>query len=173
LTPEDGFSGSVKLKLNCDKNLNAKLVKTELDLSEHITEITIQPDSAVAIKKHTIELIATHSGKERIIELEVEIFDWTTSNFETAQEKLLGFKTWLEELNPEYSKCFNNPKLFYSTYPEILIVEHLTFLTDEYEVRLSYHVMIPPYDWSKISIRKRNCILYLSRKSRCCRSLFS
>lgn len=158
ISPNEDFSGLVQLSLNCDSKLNAKLVNTTLGTNKQLAEITIQPDSDAVIKKYSIEVIATHSGVEKKISLEVELFNWETSSFDTAYEKLLGFKNWLESINPNYSHIFKNPELYYSTYPEILIVEHLTFISDDYEVRLSYHVMIPPYDWSKICIRKRDKI---------------
>ncbi len=41
------------------------------------------------------------------------------------------------------------------TYPEILVVEHWTFLNPTWEMRMCFHVMIPPYDWSMLTIRSR------------------
>ena len=41
----------------------------------------------------------------------------------------------------------------YITYPAHLIVEHWTFLYDNWEMRICYHVMIPPYNWSMLWLR--------------------
>jgi hypothetical protein len=42
----------------------------------------------------------------------------------------------------------------YLTYPMHLIVEHWTFLSTAWEVRLCRHIMIPPHDWSMILFRR-------------------
>ena len=60
-----------------------------MDLNSQIAEITINPNEQAEIKNYTIELIATHSGVEKKINLEVELFDWSTSGFEDANAKLL------------------------------------------------------------------------------------
>ena len=41
----------------------------------------------------------------------------------------------------------------YATYSGILVVMHHTFLDMDWELRLSYHAMIPPYNWSNILLR--------------------
>jgi hypothetical protein len=39
--------------------------------------------------------------------------------------------------------------------PEWLIVAHYLFFSEEWEMHLEWHIMIPPYDWARIDLRKR------------------
>jgi hypothetical protein len=158
ITPDKDFSGTVILKLEADKSLNAFLRKTTLDNKNCVAEIVISPEKTINIKKYNIRLIASHEGKEKNIELGIDLYEWQQGEIETPLSKLNEFRDWLNANYPKYNALFGKFKTFYHTYPEILIVEHYTFLTDEYEIRLCYHVMIPPDDWSMILFRKRDSI---------------
>lgn len=90
---------------------------------------------------------------DETLTLEVEMFDWTSDNLPDAiikQEELID---WLEVEHPEFG-TFSGENLFaYVTYPLHLIVEHWTFLYEKWEMRICYHVTIPPYNWSKLWLR--------------------
>ena len=62
---------------------------------------------------------------------------------------------WLETNHPEFGSFSTANSYAYITYLAHLIVEHWTFLYDEWEMRICFHVMIPPYDWSMIWLRPR------------------
>jgi hypothetical protein len=87
--------------------------------------------------------------------LEVEMFNWSSGNLPDAIIKRDELIDWFETEHPEYGIFSDKESFAYVTYPEILIVEHWTFLYKEWEMRICYHVMIPPYDWSKIWLRGR------------------
>jgi len=39
--------------------------------------------------------------------------------------------------------------------PVWLVVSHYLFFSDEWEVHICWHIMIPPYDWARIDLRHR------------------
>jgi len=39
--------------------------------------------------------------------------------------------------------------------PHILVVTHYLYFSDEWELHVFWHVMIPPYDWARIELRRR------------------
>lgn len=158
ITTGSGFSGSVKLRIEADPALNASLSKTTLDNASRVADIIIRPDANAAIKKYTVAVRAEHAGKVRTLPLEVELYNWENSPVETPLLKRNEFKNWLISRNNKYQSIFGVPDKLFHTYPEILIVEHYTYITEEYEVRFCYHVMIPPHDWSMILIRRRGAI---------------
>jgi hypothetical protein len=155
IKPDSNFSGIVNLSVQSDAKLNAKLNKTQLKKGDTVVEITIKPDSITDIKNYIITLVTKHANQEKKKEFKIAMYEWSMVNFETAITNMDKFRDWLINQNPDYLKIFTKPGINWATYPQTLIVEHYTFLTDNYEVRLCYHVMIPPYDWSKICIRKR------------------
>jgi hypothetical protein len=155
ISTSNDFEGKVLLRLAADSSLRCKLSKPYLTKQDTLVEIIINPISDVQIEEHSIKLIATHNKNEKSIELKINILPWS-SNYWDAKAKLSMFKEHIIAFNSKFVQIFDNSKFIYATYPQILIVEHFTFLTMDYEIRLCYHVMIPPYDWSKICIRNRN-----------------
>lgn len=155
MMPDDDFSGEVALTINADSVLNAELDRHTLDRSSAIAEVAIYPDQSAKIEGYEIELRAVHSGGAQSIMLWVEMFDWGSGSINDAIDKRDEILGWLEKEHPEFGSFSERYWFTYMTYPETLVVEHWTFLNMEWEMRLCYHVMIPPYDWSMLAIRRR------------------
>jgi len=92
--------------------------------------------------------------KETLV-LEVEMFDWSSDNLPDAIIKRDDLIKWLEAKHPEFGNFSGENWFAYLTYPAHLIVEHWTFLYEKWEMRICYHVTIPPYNWSMICLRPR------------------
>jgi hypothetical protein len=87
--------------------------------------------------------------------LEIEMFDWNSDNLPDALIKRDELIDWLEIQHPEFGTFSGKNCFFYVTYPAHLIVEHWTFLYEKWEMRICFHVMIPPHNWSMIWLRPR------------------
>jgi hypothetical protein len=155
------FIRNVNLYLRAHPSLNASLDRNTLNSRHNIAEITIQPSESIEIDTFEIELYAayddflSHTGQYVKITLEVEVMQWGPTNPSNVISKMDEFVLWLETVHPELGDFSNRIWFPYMTYPQIWIVEHWTFLDEDWEFRLAYHVMIPPYDWSKILLRRR------------------
>ena len=104
----------------------------------------------------------------KLIILDVEMFDWTSDNLPDAIIKRDELIDWLEVEHPEFGTFTGENCYAYITYPAHLVVEHWTFLYENWEMRICYHVMIPPYNWSKLCLRERgevNSIFAARRES--------
>ena len=89
------------------------------------------------------------------ITLEVEMIDWSSENLQDAIIKRDELIDWLEVEHPEFGTFTGENCYAYVTYTAHLVVEHWTFLYEDWELRICYHVMVPPYDWSKLWLRER------------------
>lgn len=157
ICPSSDFTGDVNMRLIADQRLMAGLSRWRLTRADTVAEIILSPVSYIPPGDYTIKLVMTHHRMVKTHQFLVRVYDWYGLFDQTATAKLDQFKTWLLQKDPVLNAIYNIPEMHYFTYPEILIVEHHTFLTPLYEVRLCYHVMVPPHDWSMILIRKRNC----------------
>ena len=155
MIPDEDFSGEVFLSVSADSVLNASLDKSVLDSDSTIAEVTIQPDQSAEIKNYEIEVKANHSNDVQSITLKVDMYDWSSDSVNDAIAKRNEILVWFEKEHPEYGNLSKTQWFAYMTYPEILVVEHWTFLNPTWEMRMCFHVMIPPYDWSMLSIRSR------------------
>jgi hypothetical protein len=102
---------------------------------------------------------SANSHTERLIDiktltLKIEMFDWSSKNLPDAIIKRDELINWLETEHPEFGIFTGENCYAYVTYPGHLVVEHWTFLYENWEMRICYHVMIPPYNWSKLYLRK-------------------
>lgn len=160
ITPEDDFEGDVEISVNADNKLNAYASRVKLTKKDTVVEIILKPEKDIEISARSIEVSFLHKDSLRKIMLYVQLFNWgAESEYTAAKAKMNEFKGWIAENMPDFEDAFSEDAFIYHTYPEMLIVEHYTFLNDDYEVRLCYHVMIPPHDWSYLRVRKRNCMM--------------
>jgi hypothetical protein len=65
------------------------------------------------------------------------------------------FIPWLTSEHPELGIDAETDWTGTVVTPHILIVSHYLYFSDEWEIHLHWHVMIPPYDWTKIELRRR------------------
>lgn len=155
VVPGAGFEGDVVLSLNADRALGAQLDRTTVNATETVFEVTLHPSRNVVIGVMTFDVIATNSDMSQTVTLEADIWDWGDGDAGVANQKREEFVTWLEQTHPELGSFSGRSWNSYVTYPGIMIVEHWTHLDYEWEFRVCHHVMIPPYDWSKMCLRRR------------------
>ncbi len=84
------------------------------------------------------------------------VLPWDDDRGDQAAEILGLFTSWLAENRPEIGVTPETE--FEGTYlaPQLLVVSHYGFFDDEWEIGLSWHVMIPPDDFSEIYLRPRS-----------------
>jgi len=155
LKTSQDFSGIIKLQLEADPVLNATLDRAFLDTKSNVAEITIQPGLKAEIKNYEIILNAYHAGLTKSLRFVVEMYPYQQFDTSWVVTKRDEFMPWLEHEHPEFADVLDQEWFAYLTYPQIWVVEHWTFLSDEWELRICFHVMIPPYDWSMMRLRKR------------------
>ena len=65
------------------------------------------------------------------------------------------FIPWLAENQPELA--IDETTVWQGTIvkPHWLVVSHYLFFGDEWEMHVSWHIMIAPYDWARIELRRR------------------
>ena len=74
---------------------------------------------------------------------------------EYATELRDRFIPWLTASHPELGITDDTVWTGTIVSPQWLVVSHYLFFSEEWEMHLSWHVMIPPYDWAKIDLRHR------------------
>ncbi|HRY97605.1 MAG TPA: hypothetical protein P5550_00970 [Bacteroidales bacterium] len=158
IDPGSGFSGDVQLQIFAHEWLRAELSRTALTATDSVAEVVIAPLTGYAPGLYTLAVQLSHGSEIRTLTFWVWVYDWPGQISPESGPKLWQFASWVHEFHPEYFAAFGGTLMHYLTYPEVLIVEHHTYINTAYEVRLCYHVMVPPYDWSMIRIRRLNSL---------------
>ena len=133
----------------------------------HLAEITVVPlnrksDTAqiiidgedgwtvnVTIRAERLGLVETATVPITVISNEPDLVG------ETAAEMRDLFIPWLAEHRPDLGIGENTKWVGTIVTPHILVVTHYLYFSAEWEMHVYWHVMIPPYDWARIELRRR------------------
>ena len=135
---------------------DAEVVIYQQDIVEgQVAEVVVIPAQA-SINK-TIEVIIT-GNRSSLIDEKVVSFDVVEGEDglqEYAVEVFDRFVPWLATSHPELGITDDTEWNGTIVSPEWLVVSHYLFFSEEWEVHISWHVTIPPYDWARIDLRHR------------------
>ena len=65
------------------------------------------------------------------------------------------FIPWLAINHPELSITNETEWIETIVNPRIIVVMHYIFLSEDWEIYVTWHVTIPPHDWTRIYLRHR------------------
>jgi hypothetical protein len=116
----------------------------------------IWPDSTIPFHDYGISLTAADNYHQEKLDLQAEIIEW--DNSPPSEDALFirnTFMQWFRLNVPDCEELERQQWKNYMTYPQILVVEHWTSISPQWEIRFCIHVMIAPYDWSMARLRPR------------------
>jgi hypothetical protein len=120
-----------------------------------VAEVTVIPDSTSLADTVLVTIIGERKSHRDSLEVWVAVIEGFTVDEESAIEYRDRFVPWLGANHPELGIDSTTSWIGISGRPNILVVSHYLFFSDEWEMGLTWHVMIPPYDWSSIYLRHR------------------
>ena len=124
-----------------------------------VAEVRVVAGPGPADRQMEIVVTGRRDGLEATASRSATVFDWEDDRGPYARTLLDLFTAWLAENRPELgitpATVFDGSMIA----PGLLIVSHYLFLSDEWEVGLSWHVMTPPHDWADIYLRPRDELL--------------
>jgi hypothetical protein len=154
MEPGADFRGDVRLSVIADRDLHCTFSLPLLYNRNRTTDLHIAPESGSPVTPRTIVVRAEHAGAIKTLTLNVTMYDWSHSVPGEEIALLRRYLDWIRMAHPKAGTVEIVPSRRYLTYPEILIVEHWTFLSPLYELRLCRHIMVPPHDWSMMLLRQ-------------------
>ena len=92
-------------------------------------------------------------SRERTIE--IEVLEGEDQLLPHASELRARFVAWLASERPELGIEAGTEWTGTIVQPYVLEVSHYLFLSESWEMGLSWHIMIAPYDWARIYLRQR------------------
>jgi len=120
-----------------------------------VAEVTVIPDQTSTNKILTITINGDRSGFRQTETVDIEILDWKDDLSELAAEMRDKFVPWLASNHPELGITGETEWIGTIVNPGILVVMHYMFYSEDWEMYVTWHVMISPYDWTKIYLRPR------------------
>jgi len=130
-------------------------VKNPAIKSREVAEVTVIPDRSSGNKILTITIIGERSGFKQTKTFDIEVIEWEDDLGELAAEMRDKFVPWLATNYPEFGITSETEWVGTIVNPGILVVMHYMFFSEDWEMYVTWHVMIPPYDWTKVYLRSR------------------
>ena len=120
-----------------------------------VAEVTIIPSEAAVNGTINVTIQAEREGLVRTQSVSLGVFNDTDQLSEDATLMLNKFIPWLASHHPELG--ITNQTVWTGTIvtPRWLVVSHYLFFSDEWELHIEWHIMIAPYDWARIDLRRR------------------
>ena len=156
ITEPSGYdSGSVQISALSEEKIADVQVNPQKIYAGQIAEVTVVPKIESVGTNLTITITGERSSLTRKETAWVEVIDWEDTIGPTAAEMRDKFIPWLTAEHPEFG--ITNETKWEGTIvnPRILVVMHYIFLSEEWEMYVTWHVMTPPNDWAKVYLRHR------------------
>ena len=120
-----------------------------------VAEVTIIPDSSYL---HDT-LVVTIEGERGAYHDTVQALLPVVDGFGTGEQDAIvvrdRFIPWLAENHPELGIDGQTSWVGTCGRPNILVVSHYLFFSEQWEMGISWHVTIAPYDWARVYLRHR------------------
>ena len=134
----------------------AKVVIHYYDVFEgEVAEVVVTPAQASIGQVIEVTITGTRGSvtDEKIASFEVA--EGEDDRQEYATELLDKFVSWLATNHPELGITEDTAWNGTMVSPVWLVVSHYLFFSEEWELHIEWHIMVPPYDWAKIDLRHR------------------
>jgi hypothetical protein len=121
----------------------------------NLLEILIYPNNSHVDSRIEVEVYVNTSKFNAKDSAIIDVLNWTPAELGPIEEKCNVFIQFLED---NYSELGINESISWMPICNdagILVVGHFLFMSDYWEMEISWHVMIPPHDWVHCYIRYR------------------
>jgi hypothetical protein len=152
---DNGEIGELPVEISATAS-GAEIIIYQKDIVEgQVAEVVVIPRQASIGKTIEVTITGNRGGltEEKVVSFEV--IEGEDDREEYATELRDRFISWLELNHPELEITNDIEWSGTMVSPQWLIVSHYLFFSEEWEMHVEWHVMIPPYDWAKIDLRHR------------------
>jgi hypothetical protein len=121
-----------------------------------VAEVTLVADPADSERPIELTVTARRGDIEQTSTRSTTVFTWEDDRGDYAGPLLDVFTAWLAANRPELGIETDLGFTGSMVAPGLLIVSHYCYMTNEWELGLSWHVMVPPDDWADLYLRPRD-----------------
>lgn len=121
-----------------------------------VGEFTLVAEQAAVGSQLTLELTARRGTQTESNSLTIDVVDWPDDLEEFATDLRDRFVSYLEAEHPDLGITTDTEWTPTITKPEILVVKHYLFFSEEWEMGLIWHVTVPEHAWSRMYLRPRD-----------------
>lgn len=158
VTVADEGSGSGEVSLTADFSHGTATVEPSRVSSGQIAEVTVTADPVVDELEATLAVTGTRDAAESVTERLIVVLPGVDDREAVARDLLALFAQRLEQDRPDLGITAQTAFDGRVVAPRLLVVSHYLFENDDYELGLSWHIMVAPDDWSELYVRPKDSL---------------
>ncbi len=139
-----------------DPNSLASGISGDVPIPDDPNRPDIDPNEPVEDKTLTFLIVAGREGLTRTQPVTVNVTQGQDELAEQASEYRDRFIPWLAAIHPKLGITKETEWSGTSILQNMYEVNYYLFFSEEWELGLRWHVMIPPYDFAEIYLRRRD-----------------
>jgi hypothetical protein len=120
-----------------------------------VAEVVVIPTQSSVGQNVTVNITGTRGSWTDEEAVNFEVIEGENDRGEYAAELLDRFIPWLAANHPELGITEDTAWNGTMVSPQWLVVSHYLFFSEEWELHIEWHIMMPPYDWARIDLRHR------------------
>jgi len=152
---DEGQEGQLPVRISATAP-SAEVVIYQQDIIEgQVAEVVVIPEQASIGKTIKVTITGNRGGSTDKKVASFDVVEGEDDRQEYAEELLDRFVSWLATNHTELGITDDTAWNGTMVSPVWLVVSHYLFFSEEWEVHIEWHVMVPPYDWAKIDLRHR------------------
>jgi len=152
---DEGQEGQLPVRISATAP-GAEVFIYQQDIVEgQVAEVVVIPEQASIGTTIEVTITGTRgsASDEKVVSFNVA--EGEDDRQEYAGELLDRFVPWLATNHPELGITDDTAWNGTMVSPVWLVVSHYLFFSEEWEVHIEWHIMVPPDDWAKIDLRHR------------------
>ncbi|MCW4038575.1 MAG: hypothetical protein NWF13_07575 [Candidatus Bathyarchaeota archaeon] len=120
-----------------------------------VAEVVVIPSKASVNQTLTVTITGERGELKQTETITIEVLMGEDGVGAYATEMRDKFVPWLAINHPEFSITNETEWIGTIVNPRIIVVMHYIFLSEGWEMYVTWHVTIPPHDWTRIYLRPR------------------
>jgi len=150
-----GLGGTVEVSAQASEGKAAVTTQPRQVTLRQVAEVIVIPTEAGTDEIFTVTVTGKRYGLTRTKTITVEVIPGEDGIGSHAAGMRDLFIPWLAANYPELGITTETEWTGTIVNPQILVVMHYIFYSDDWEMYVTWHVMIPPHDWTRIYLRHR------------------
>lgn len=158
LVTVDGGESEKAVNISAEASGATVTVFNDAISNDEVAEVMVVPDDSSEGSTVTVHIEGERDGLKLVETVTVDVWEslLAIQDIEPHAVELRDkFIPWLADNHPEFGINNQTEWTHAIVRPNILVVMYYLFFSDEWEMGLRWHVMIPPYDCAEIYLRHR------------------
>jgi len=150
-----GRSEGKAVSISATASVSSVTVEPQAIAPRQVAEVTVIPDKTSVDKTLAVTIRGERDGLEDTKTVTFSVIDGEDGLGPAATEMRDKFISWLAANHAELGITTETKWIGTIVTPRWLVVSHYLFFSSDWEMHVSWHVMIPPHDWVRIDLRHR------------------